>query len=67
MITLEVGSYQHANKEFGRIKFPKFTLIDWSPKANFNQALAAAGLMPAPEPHVPEEAQTDQMNDAIPF
>jgi len=67
VITLEVGSYQHANKEFGKIKFPKFTLIGWSPKANFNQALAAAGLMPAPEPHVPEEAQADQMNDAIPF
>jgi hypothetical protein len=67
VIALEVGSYQHANKEFGRIKFPKFTLMSWVPKTGFNEALAAAGLTPGKEPPAPEETQADDIDDSIPF
>src|SRR5262249_54575450 len=42
MIALDVDSYQHKVKEYGRIKFPKFTPMGWQPKATFDAALAAA-------------------------
>jgi hypothetical protein len=67
VIALEVGSYQHANKEYGRIKFPKFTLMSWVPKTGFNEALVAAGLTPGKEPPAPEETQADDIDDSIPF
>jgi hypothetical protein len=68
MIALDVGSYQHQNREYGRIKYPLFTPMGWASKTVFNQALAAAGFTPGAEPPAPqEEAQAEQMNDAIPF
>jgi hypothetical protein len=68
VIALEVGSYQHANKEFGRIKFPKFKLIGWAPKSKFDEALAAAGFALGAEPPASqEETQAVEMSDEIPF
>jgi hypothetical protein len=29
MISLNVGSYQHSNREFGRIKYPVFEIVGW--------------------------------------
>jgi hypothetical protein len=47
MIALDVDSYQHKNREYGRIKFPKFTPMGWAPKSTFDSALVAAGFMVA--------------------
>jgi hypothetical protein len=41
VVTLKVGSYQHSNKSFGRIKFPIFELTGWAPRVEFTAALAA--------------------------
>ena len=41
VVELGVGSYQHSNKEFGRIKFPILKIVDWASKVEFAQALAA--------------------------
>src|SRR5262249_39912233 len=30
VIELDVGSYQHSNRAFGRIKFPIFKIVDWA-------------------------------------
>jgi hypothetical protein len=68
MIALDVGSYLHQNREYGRIKYPLFTPMGWAPKTAFNDALAAAGFTPGAEPPAPqEEAQAEQMNDEVPF
>lgn len=40
LVALKVGSYQHSNKSFGRIKFPIFELVGWAPKTAFAEALA---------------------------
>jgi len=42
IISLEVGSYQHSNKAYGRIKFPIFDVKGWAPKAEFAEALSEA-------------------------
>jgi hypothetical protein len=68
MIAVEVHSYQHHKREYGRIKVPRFTLISWAPKAKFNEALVAAGFALAGEPpEAEDEAQADRLNDEIPF
>jgi hypothetical protein len=67
LIELGVGSYQHSNKEFGRIKFPDFVPAGWVPKAPFHAALAAAGLAPSVEPPAPEPDPADELCDSIPF
>jgi hypothetical protein len=68
MIALDVGSYQHQNREYGRIKYPLFTPMGWAPKTAFNDALAAAGFTPGAEPPASqEETQAEEMSDAIPF
>ena len=68
MIALDVGSYLHPNREYGRIKYPLFTRMGWVSKTAFNEALAAAGFTPGAEPPaLQEEAQAEQMNDEIPF
>lgn len=40
IISLGVGSYQHSNKAFGRIKFPTFEVVGWAPRSEFAEALA---------------------------
>jgi hypothetical protein len=32
IIALDVGSYQHSNRAYGRIKYPIFDMVGWSPK-----------------------------------
>lgn len=41
IVILKVGSYQHSNKAYGRIKYPIFEISGWAAKAEFEQALAA--------------------------
>jgi hypothetical protein len=68
LIALGVDSYQHANKAYGRIKYPVFTPMGWEDKAKFNEALAAAGLSVndvAPVEPLPPLAA--DMDDEIPF
>jgi hypothetical protein len=48
VIALGVGSYQHSNKSFGRIKFPILEVVGWAPRAEFVEALE--GQQPAVEP-----------------
>jgi hypothetical protein len=35
IVALEVGSYQHSNKAYGRIKFPIFKVVGWAGKSEF--------------------------------
>jgi hypothetical protein len=66
VIALNVDSYSHKNREYGRIKIPRFTIIRWEPKARFNEALVAAGLIPAEEAQS-ETGQADKLDDEIVF
>jgi hypothetical protein len=43
IVALKVGSYQHSNKAYGRIKFPILEVVGWAAKSDFAQALGAAG------------------------
>jgi hypothetical protein len=66
LITLDVGSYEHSNKAFGKIKFPQFNPVGWELKEGFNKALTAAGYSVA-EPPPAEKDPADEMSDDIPF
>ena len=72
LIALGVDSYQHPNREFGRIKFPVFAPAGYAPKKDFLAALAAAGIVTA-EPaqlapaEVEKDALDDMLNDEIPY
>lgn len=56
IISLGVGSYQHSNRNFGEIRFPKFEIVGWTklPKkvaeaigaTNDNTATAMVSLPP---------------------
>lgn len=50
VVALEVGSYQHSNKAYGRIKFPIFKVVSWAPKAEFADALDGEGGEPEAAP-----------------
>ena len=66
IVALDVNSYQHNNKAYGRIKVPQLTPMGWEPKSKFNEALAAIGIgviEVAPAAADPADA----MNDEIPF
>jgi hypothetical protein len=66
VIALDIGSYQHKNKEYGRIKFPQLTPAGYEPKAKFTEAMEAAGL--AVSASVGEATTDDKkLNDEIPF
>lgn len=41
IVSLEVGSYNHSNKAYGRIKFPIFKVVGWAPKAEFTDLSSA--------------------------
>lgn len=70
LIALGVDSYQHPNREFGRIKIPILAPAGYAPKKSFVAALAAAGIVTA-EPAAPAPAETkedaldDMLNDDI--
>jgi hypothetical protein len=68
IIALDVDSYQHKNREYGRIKFPRFTPMGWEPKSRFDSALAAAGFaVSEDEPPEPAASTADELSDKIPF
>ena len=54
IIALNVDSYRHSNKEFGKIYTPKFDVVGWVPKAEFAAALA--------EDEKAESAETPKTN-----
>ncbi len=54
-IILSVGSYQHSNPQFGRIKFPDFLPAGYAPKRDFYDALEAAGIVAPAGPKLIEE------------
>src|SRR5262245_54706263 len=64
-IALNVDSYQHSKREYGRVKVPNFTVIGWQPSALFNDALREAGVEPIEPARPPTFAQ--EMDDEIPF
>jgi hypothetical protein len=67
VISLGVDSYQHTNRDYGRIKFPVFEVASHEPKAGFTQALAEVGATTG-EPAAPDEPeQPDMPIDEIPF
>jgi hypothetical protein len=66
-VALQVDSYNH--HEYGRIKFPVFSVCGWEPKQRFNDALEAAGLTApaAPPLEAPLPPVRDDLSDEIPF
>jgi hypothetical protein len=44
IVALEVGSYQHQKREYGRIKFPKFKPIGWEPKVEVQRSVDRCGV-----------------------
>jgi hypothetical protein len=49
VVKLEVGSYAHSNKQFGRIKFPILEIVGWQPKTEFAEVLGQAAAAAAAE------------------
>src|SRR5262249_323064 len=66
LVALGVASYEHANKQYGRIKFPVFAPAGYVPKTKFLEALAAVGIL-APESTPIEVDAGDELNDSVPF
>src|SRR5262245_26290796 len=68
MVTLDVDSYQHKLKEYGRIKVPRFTPMGWGPKSKFDAVLSAAGFaVTENEPAESSPTAAEELSDAIPF
>src|SRR5262249_142577 len=71
VIKINTDSYQHKDRELGRIKFPVFEPAGYIPKADMYAALDGAGAgMTAVEAEAVSadaEADEDEMNDSIPF
>jgi len=66
VVALRVGSYKHANKAYGIIKFPEFMPAGYEQKGRFAAAMAAAGY--AVDEVAPAEADpADAISDEIPF
>ena len=64
-IALGGDTYPHPVREYGRIPFPVFTLVEWVPNTGFLETLKEAGLSaaePAPLPPVKQD-----LGDEIPF
>src|SRR5262249_29163314 len=49
LVELGVGSYQHRDKAYGRIKFPVFKVVGWVDKAPFVKALNGGAEASEPE------------------
>jgi hypothetical protein len=47
VIRLDVGSYQHSNKAFGRIKYPVFEVIGWVDRGEYDGSGGAPGNSPS--------------------
>jgi hypothetical protein len=57
IVALDVDSYAHANKSYGRIKFPIFEIVGWAPKDSTEPAPAAPPVTPPPTPAKPAAAK----------
>src|SRR5262249_17578819 len=66
LIALDVDSYQHKLKEYGRIKIPRLTPRGWEPKSKFDAAFAAAGVAEN-EATEPLPTAAEELSDTIPF
>jgi hypothetical protein len=53
IVELDVGSYAHSNKSFGRIKFPILAIVGWAAKDG--EAPAPPAPKPAPKPPSPNK------------
>jgi hypothetical protein len=49
IVALNVRSYKHPNKNYGKIFTPKFDIVGWAPKSSFDGALNAASTEAAEE------------------
>jgi hypothetical protein len=49
VVALNVDSYRHPNKAYGKIFTPKFDVVGWAPKSEFADALEAAAVEQAAE------------------
>jgi hypothetical protein len=70
VIELQVGTYQHQNPQFGRIKFPEFKRVGWELKKTFWNIIGAddiAAVEPEPAVRVTEQHSGDGFSDDIPF
>src|SRR5262249_54397153 len=66
IVALDLDSYQHKIKDYGRIKFPKFTAMGWAPKSKFDDALIAAGFtVSESEPAEPQQSTADELSDEL--
>jgi len=66
LVALGVDSYDHANKQYGRIKIPVFAPAGYVPERKFLEALAAAGIVIAESASIEGDAG-DELNDCIPL
>jgi hypothetical protein len=74
LVALEVGSYQHPNKSYGEIRFPRFVVAGWVPSSQLPSTsgdMGAAQALPAPEepesPPAPKPANNRKAKSRIPF
>jgi hypothetical protein len=67
LIALNVDSYQHKDRNLGRIQIPVFEPSGYAPKTDFLAALAEAGHSGGVEPEAAEADPEDDFKDAIPF
>jgi hypothetical protein len=66
VIKINTDSYQHKDRDLGRIKFPVFEPAGYLPKGDFLAALAEAGHTAAEAAPVAADP-ADEFNDAIPI
>jgi hypothetical protein len=69
-IKVDVGSYQHKVRAYGRIKVPDFVPAGWAPKSLFASALVAAGYAAAElesEAIASDPAEDKSFGDDDPF
>jgi hypothetical protein len=69
VIELQVGTYQHQNAQFGRIKFPTFKRCGWESKITFFKAVGAGDPVVEPE-HLDSSdvrVPSDDSSDEIAF
>jgi len=68
IIGLDVDSYQHKKREYGRIKYPHLTPKGWAPKSEFDAALTAVGFTVAEDaPTEPLPTAAEELSDEILF
>jgi hypothetical protein len=66
LIAIGVDSYQHPNREYGRIKIPVFAPAGYAPKKDFLDAPAAAGIVTAePAEPAPAEVEKDALDEVL--